>query len=66
VIAQLPATSRRQPVEARAAIVVGDAPIGVEQALLFETIQRGIERALLDGEGTFGNLLDAQQYAVSV
>src|SRR5215212_5250912 len=48
------------------ALVLRLAPLGSNQGLLFEAIQRGIERALLDQQPLARNLLDAQQDAVSV
>jgi hypothetical protein len=33
---------------------------------MFEAIQPGLERALLDGQRATGDLLDAQQHAVGV
>ena len=37
----------RQLVVLRALLVPGDLPVGLEQALLLEAVQRGVERAVL-------------------
>ena len=45
---ELLAARLRQRVEARAAVVLRRAPFGRDPALVFEPVDRGIERALLD------------------
>src|SRR5262249_24911034 len=55
-----------QLVELRAAVVVGSAPVRVEQPLLHEAEEGRIERALFDQQPAAGNLLDPQQHAVAV
>ena len=44
----------RQPVELGLAVVVGHAPGGTDEALLFEPMERRIERALIDAEDFLG------------
>src|SRR5206468_3148592 len=56
----------RQRVILRLATIVGLAPFRLDQSLMFEAVQRRIQRPLLDLELVAGNLLDAQQYAVAV
>ena len=47
--------------------LLSDVPHSVEQhAPMLEAVQRGIERALLDGERAAGDVLDAQQHAVAM
>src|SRR5262245_13056243 len=48
------------------AVVVRSAPFGLEQTLVLEPIQRGVERALLDRQRLVRDLLNAQQHAVAV
>ena len=50
----------------RFAIVLGGAPVAVDQSLMLEAIQRGIERALLNEQCAAGDLLDAKEHAVAV
>src|SRR4029079_9049801 len=47
-------------VVARAAVVVGGAPVAVDIPGLLQALQRGIERALIHLEHPFGDLLDAK------
>ena len=49
----------RESVEARAPVVVARTPGGGDEALLLQTIQGGIERALADAESVAGALLEA-------
>ena len=49
-----------------APVVVGHAPFAVDQSLPLEAVQRRIERALLDVQRAAGDLLDAQQHAISM
>src|SRR4051812_28986230 len=44
---------------ARAAVVVGGAPVAVDEAGLLEALERRIERALVHFENTPGDLIDA-------
>jgi hypothetical protein len=60
------APRRREPVEARAAIVGGSAPLGDHPAFLEETLERGIERTVLDFEGLAGGLLNEFGDAVAM
>src|SRR6476469_3217358 len=53
------AAKGRQVVVLGAAIVVGDAPFAVDPLLLLETLEGGIERALVDLEHAPRRLLDA-------
>src|SRR5262245_52356422 len=49
----------RQSIEARAAVVLGRAPVGGDPALAFEALQSGVERALLDLQDLVRQLADA-------
>ncbi len=55
-----------EPVIFGFAVVFRLAPFTGDPALMFQTIERGVQRALLDFQAIFGNLLDAQQNAVAV
>jgi hypothetical protein len=48
------------------AVVFGDAPFGGEEILALEAVEGGVEGALFDGEGSAGDLFDAQEDAVAV
>src|SRR4029079_4124420 len=52
--AQMRAASGRKLVVARAAIVVGESPLGGDEPPLFHAMQRVVERALLDVEVAAG------------
>src|SRR5215469_10541142 len=65
-VRDLPAAGGGEAVEAGAAIVLGRTPVGGDEAFLLELEQRGIERAVVDGERVAGDLLDAAGDAVSV
>ena len=45
-------------VVARAAVVLGDVPFGGDEALAFQTVERGVERTLVDLQNIVGVLLD--------
>src|SRR5687767_11467134 len=47
---QVAAAGGGEGVEAGPAVVVGEAPLGAEQALPLEPVERGVERALVHGE----------------
>ena len=64
--AELAAAGGGEAVELCLALVVGLAPLAGEEALVFEAEERGVERALLDGELVAGDLLDAEQDAIAV
>src|SRR5689334_7423401 len=55
---ELPAAGSGERVEASAAIVVGDAPLRGYPAARLETVQGGIERAVVDAERAAGRRLD--------
>ena len=55
---ELPPAGARQRVVARAAVVLGDLPLGSNQALALEPVERGIERALPELQHALGPLLD--------
>src|SRR5207247_10261446 len=59
-------TCLRQPVEFRLTTVLPSAPVVIDQALLFETIQCRIQRTLLNTEHVPGDLLNAQTHTVAV
>ena len=62
----MPSTLARQRVVPPAAIVLGDFPFGSNQALAFEPVERGIERALTQLQHALGPLLDAFGHAPPV
>src|ERR1051326_5395660 len=49
----------REAVVARPPIVLGGLPIAFDPAAMLETLQRGVERALVDVESSARDLLDA-------
>src|SRR5262245_33773946 len=59
-------TGGGERIELGLAVVVRRAPLAVDEALMLEPIEGGIERTLLDGERASGDLLDAQQHAVAM
>ena len=56
---ELFASGARERIVPGATIVLAGAPLGLNPALLFEAVESGVERALLDLEDVAGNLLDA-------
>ena len=60
------ATDRRERVEASAAIVVGRAPRALDPAALLESLERGVERSVVDEERVAGPRLDGDGDAVAV
>src|ERR1041384_7782480 len=56
---ELFASGGGEGVELGAAVVLGRAPLGVEQAAILEAVQRGVEGALVDLEDAARDLLDA-------
>lgn len=63
---KLLAACRRESVEARLAVVGGNAPLGGDPAFLQEALEGGIERAVFDLEGFAGGLLDESGDSMSV
>ena len=57
--AECAASGRRESIVFRAAIVVGELPVAVNPFFLFQSLERGIERSLIDLEHAVGGLLDA-------
>lgn len=53
-------------VEAGFAIVVGSAPFGGDPTFMCQADERGVDRALIDLESFFADLLDAACNAVAV
>ena len=51
-------TGLRQSIKPRAPVVLGGAPVGGDPALLFEALQCGVERSLLDLKDVVGQLPD--------
>ena len=49
-----------------APVIFGDAPFRLDPAFALAAVQGGIQRALSDPEGFFGNLLDALGYGPAV
>src|SRR6476661_4071260 len=52
-----------EPVELGAAVVLRDAPFGLDGPLVLEPVERRIERSLVDLEQIAGHLLDALGHA---
>src|SRR5258706_12852571 len=50
-----------QPIEARLALVLGFAPLALDEPLVLEPIEGRIERALLDFEAGGGGMVDTAQ-----
>src|SRR5579863_4785344 len=63
---ELVGAGSRQAVELGAAVVLGDPPFGGDRALLFEPVERRVERALGHGKDVAGDLLDALRDAPAV
>src|SRR5690242_8021491 len=59
LVAERATACRRESVVAGAAIVVGHAPVAVDQTDLFESLKRRVERALVHLERAFRDLLNA-------
>jgi hypothetical protein len=57
---------RSEFVKLGAPVVVRHAPLGRQQVLALQPVQRRVESPLLDGEGVARNLADPQQNAVPV
>src|SRR5262245_17161007 len=57
---------RRERVVARPPVVLGDAPLRVDQTLAFETIESGVERALSELKHLLGPLFNSLGYAPAV
>src|SRR5262249_3401327 len=55
-----------KPVELGLPVVSGNPPLGIEQPLVFQSVQRRIERALLNGQRVTCDLFDAKQHAVAM
>ena len=55
--AQLAASVSRQRVEARFAVVVGEAPFRLDQSALFQSVQRGGERVFEDITGSLDTIV---------
>ena len=53
------AAGRREAVVLGAAVVVGELPVAVDPFFLLQSLERGIERSLVDLEHAVGGLLDA-------
>ena len=58
LVVQLPPAGARQRVEARAAVVRGDVPLGLNQTLPLQPVERRIERALPELQHALGPLLN--------
>ena len=58
--------ARVKRVEARAPIVLGGPPFGLDMTLPIEAMQRLIERRVLDGEVAVRSLADERRDAVAV
>jgi hypothetical protein len=60
------ATGRRERIHARLAVVLAERHFGCEESRRLEPVQRGIERALADGEGFARDLVEPLLNAPSV
>src|SRR5262245_6021648 len=63
---ELPFAALGQAVELRLAVVLGRAPLGRNPALLFEPVERRIERTLVDAEHVLRDLLQPLRDAPAV
>src|SRR5690242_14958040 len=63
---QLSATLGGERVEARLAVLLGQAPFGFEPALLLHSVQSGVERALFDAQEIAGHPLHVRGDRVPV
>ena len=63
---ELLATARGELVEARAAVVVADAPGGFDVSLGLEPLERGVERAVIDEQDLVRGRLDGPRDALTV
>src|SRR5580658_861516 len=63
---ELTAASRGQPIELGLTIVVGFAPLTGNQALVFQSVERWVQRSLLDLQLLIGDLLYAKQNPVAM
>src|SRR5262249_62411149 len=66
LLARTLSTCSTKAVKPRLALVFAFAPIRDDQALMLETVERGIEGPLGDLQGLSRNLLDPQQHTVTV
>src|SRR5688572_11986106 len=63
---QLLAPRGGERIELRATIVLGLAPLCLDEPLLLELEERGVERAVVEAEAVLARLLDAASDAVAV
>src|SRR5207249_127712 len=63
---ELTAASRGQPIELGFTIVIGFAPLTGNQTLVFQPVERWIQRSLLDLQLLTGDLLCAKQNPVAM
>lgn len=63
---ELLAASGGEGIEAGFAIIGGDAPFGGDPAAIFETLEGGIKRAVLDQEFLAGSVLNGAGNALAV
>src|SRR4030095_3657406 len=66
IFLETPPPARRDGIELRLAIVVALPPLGLDEPIALETVERGIERPLWDLERVLGDLRDAEKDAVAV
>src|SRR5436305_4826880 len=66
LLAQPPASRRSQRVELRLAVVLALPPLGGDQLLVLQPVERRIERALRDFQSLARDLADAQQHSISM
>src|SRR6185436_5505648 len=65
-VAQSTTSECGKTVVLRFAIVLGGAPVAVDQSLMLEAIECGVQRALLNEQCAAGDLLDTKEHAIAV
>src|SRR5438105_3456716 len=66
LLAQLPASRWRQPIESRAAVVLGDTPGRLDASGALEPVQCFVERCVLDLDDAIGALPDPTRDGVAM
>src|SRR5688500_17514399 len=59
-------TTGREGIELRLALVLREPPLGLDRALVFEPVERGVKRAFLDAECVIRGVLDPPGDGVAV
>src|ERR1051326_2529784 len=66
LLAKLLPSCSRERIEFRAPVVLRRTPLCGQESAVFETVQGGVERSLLDGEVAARDLFDAQENPVAM